>query len=89
LVIKSVFLAPAVVDVGSPAVIIVTVNNTDTKAATYPVQLLIDGKPYATQTVYLQGGDGANVTFDFTPMLEHNVYITCGDITKELTIQHS
>ena len=89
LVIKGVILAPEVVDVGHPAVIIVTVNNTDTKAATYPVQLLIDGIPYATQTVYLQGATGANVSFDFTPMLEHNVLISCGDITRELIIQHS
>lgn len=89
LVVLDLSVVPEVVDVGHPAVIIVTVNNTAAEFGTYPVELKIDGSPYATQTVALPAGASANVTFDITPINERNLLLTCGDLFRELIIQHS
>ena len=87
--ILSLTVVPEVVDVGHPAVIVVTVNNTAKEFGTYPVELKIDGNPYATQTVALPAGASANVTFDITPINERNLLLVCGDLFRELIIQHS
>lgn len=88
-VITDLTLVPAVIEVGHPAMIVVTVNNTGEKLGTFPVELKVDGKLYSTHTVTLPGGKSDNVTFPITPEQERNLLITCGDIVRELVIQHS
>ena len=88
-VITNMMVVPSVVDVGHPAVVIVTVNNTGEKLETFPVDLYVDGQPYRTATVALPGGGSANITFDLIPQQERNLLVTCGDIIRELVIQHS
>lgn len=80
---------PEVVDMGHPAVIIVTVNNTGDKYGTFPVELKIDNVVYSVQTIALPGGTAGNTTFNIIPSAERNLFLTAGPLMKELIIQHS
>lgn len=89
-VITDLRVVPAIVEPGSPAVAVVTVKNTGEDYGTFPVELKIDEKTFATHTIGLDGGKSANLTFlDIFFWQERTVLITCGNLTIQLGIHGS
>lgn len=74
------------VQFGTPAQILVTVNNAGKEDGNHSVTLLVDDVPTETKTIQLSAGENSTIDFSVTEIAVGNHTIMVGDLSKELII---